>query len=571
MEENRQKEMDYVVAQWLRYNFVLLSILQLAYLSYDIVCSWSVKWPERMEHSFESLGKWFPIGLILMRAIGQWHIHGHRRECLVRYGFPFMKGAGSIEGEIVETLWAFLNDISSAARAMSTWHRFEVLNDGINHWNWKKLIKAGEETRRRFDENSKTHCILLRTVDAACERWRKALKSYTEHCDALHKLEQSIARSPEHRALLDEYIQLMEKAEESRAYPTPDPKQRHPVQLDIYNMKEKRGHGRTETLRTCFEDEAKGRAGVPEGTAAWLDLGLRAQEEQIAVAGVARRLSRLRREPTASEMLSLAKRRSKLNRLVERFQASAPVCLPRPPRVSAPNDPNNDEEPVANHPDEVLLEGSREDQNEPTHDWDAADELADDGEGPLPPDDISTRPSRTPDAGDYLPPERIALPFPTQFSAEYREKRGWEKQVEMELRLREGRLRDFLTRLREAIAMKAFTWTNDWQNAQRQGAKTRSLDRLHSLKDTIRRECAAYDRCRKLYLDAGGFNVNDEFKELTPADVKGVRSYIDHRIRGKSKEAATWIWAGGLGEEGYVRECRCPLLLVTSCCLISLS
>lgn len=138
-----QKEMDYIIARSIRYNHTLLETLNLVYFSYDVICSWSVNWPERVKASPESLGKWFPEGLVVMRGIGQWHIHGHKRDCLVRYGFPFMRGAGGLEGEIVETLWAFINLISVAARAMGTGHRAEALNDGFNNWNWTKLLGAG--------------------------------------------------------------------------------------------------------------------------------------------------------------------------------------------------------------------------------------------------------------------------------------------------------------------------------------------------------------------------------------------------------------------------------------------
>lgn len=135
--------MDYVICQSIRYYGPLLSKLKLVFLYYDVICSWSVKFPERAEHSAQSLGQFIPDGLEIRRGIGQWHIHGHQRECLVRYGFPFMEGGGGIEGEVIELLWSFTNGISSAARAMSTWHRMEIFNDGMNHWNYKKLIGAG--------------------------------------------------------------------------------------------------------------------------------------------------------------------------------------------------------------------------------------------------------------------------------------------------------------------------------------------------------------------------------------------------------------------------------------------
>ena len=51
--------------------------------------------------------------------------------------------AGNIDGEIIETLWAFLNRISGSIRAMATSHRKEVLDDHMNEINWRKTVGMG--------------------------------------------------------------------------------------------------------------------------------------------------------------------------------------------------------------------------------------------------------------------------------------------------------------------------------------------------------------------------------------------------------------------------------------------
>ena len=55
-----------------------------------------------------------------------------------------MKGAGHIDGEIMETLWSGMNKISGAARSMGKSHRQEVLDDYMRDSNWKKTVGIGK-------------------------------------------------------------------------------------------------------------------------------------------------------------------------------------------------------------------------------------------------------------------------------------------------------------------------------------------------------------------------------------------------------------------------------------------
>lgn len=138
-----QREMDYVAGQMMRHHGKLLSMIELMILSYDIICQWSIHWEERFTKTFNSLGKYKTRNLQLIKAIGSWHVHGHKAVCLARYGFQWILGAGQMDGELVETLWAYLNGLSRTARAMTKAHREECLNDGLNSWNLKKILNTG--------------------------------------------------------------------------------------------------------------------------------------------------------------------------------------------------------------------------------------------------------------------------------------------------------------------------------------------------------------------------------------------------------------------------------------------
>jgi hypothetical protein len=52
----------------------------------------------------------------------------------------YVPGSGVIDGEILETLWAVLNETSQSAKGVMLAHWNEILDDHMNHSNWKKLI-----------------------------------------------------------------------------------------------------------------------------------------------------------------------------------------------------------------------------------------------------------------------------------------------------------------------------------------------------------------------------------------------------------------------------------------------
>ena len=54
-----------------------------------------------------------------------------------------MKGAGHVDGEIIETLWSGMNKVSGAARLMSKAHQQETLDNYMRDSNWKKTVGIG--------------------------------------------------------------------------------------------------------------------------------------------------------------------------------------------------------------------------------------------------------------------------------------------------------------------------------------------------------------------------------------------------------------------------------------------
>ncbi len=130
--------MDYCLSEALKYN---MNGIRRIMLLYDIMCQYWKNLHKRFEgNPYIDL----PAGLEVVRGIGLFHVHGHKDECYGRFALTFIRGAGLVDGEVLETLWAVLNWISDSIRNMSMAHRREVLDDHMNDSNWKKLVNMGE-------------------------------------------------------------------------------------------------------------------------------------------------------------------------------------------------------------------------------------------------------------------------------------------------------------------------------------------------------------------------------------------------------------------------------------------
>lgn len=135
--------MDYAFINAINYIPFIIMLL----LLYDIMCQYWVNFLSRTKAAAHIQGLSHLLSLRddlnIKRGIGLFHVHGHIKECYPRYAPTFIKGAGMVDGEIIETLWHILNDTASSARAMSWCHRQEYLDIHMRDSNWKKLTRMG--------------------------------------------------------------------------------------------------------------------------------------------------------------------------------------------------------------------------------------------------------------------------------------------------------------------------------------------------------------------------------------------------------------------------------------------
>lgn len=114
---------------------------------YDVACQWNRNFNRRVDAS-KYLD--FPSDMVLVPAVGKWHLGAHVVDCFPKYSLNFIKGVGQVDGEILETLWSTTNKVAGTTRAMGKSHRTEVLDDNMYDSNWKKWSGIGEPILRKL-------------------------------------------------------------------------------------------------------------------------------------------------------------------------------------------------------------------------------------------------------------------------------------------------------------------------------------------------------------------------------------------------------------------------------------
>ena len=137
----RQVNVDYSVCNGLKFNS---DGLKEGLVVYDVMCQYLVHFDNRIRDGDVADYLQPDLEMKVLGAIGKFHLADHVDSCFARWTLNFMKGAGHIDGEIMETLWSGMNKVSGAARSMSKAHRQETLDDYMRDANWKKTVGIGK-------------------------------------------------------------------------------------------------------------------------------------------------------------------------------------------------------------------------------------------------------------------------------------------------------------------------------------------------------------------------------------------------------------------------------------------
>ncbi|KIO07966.1 hypothetical protein M404DRAFT_115357, partial [Pisolithus tinctorius Marx 270] len=278
----RQLNMDYSLANALGYN---MEGIKQVVCFYDINCSYMTNLWKRVGQS-ELID--IPLSLRIIPGIGIWHAHGHKKECYAQYAPLFIKGAGWVDREIIETLWSVLNVASTSARRMTSPHRQELLDFQMNDSNFMKMIRIADSLSQK-----------LKAARAAAPLARQA---YIKLDEALTAEQRDSWRTQEIRALQDRVTD--------------------PSAMDIFEV-QLRAAPTVRAIELTLLEEPRP-SGSLHGAASWLARGLRLEEAITSLhmdrKDVGERASELKK-------LAMARRADRISSEQSGFIADAAIYL----------------------------------------------------------------------------------------------------------------------------------------------------------------------------------------------------------------------------------------------------
>ncbi|KAI5990508.1 hypothetical protein EDD15DRAFT_2198085 [Pisolithus albus] len=215
----RQLNMDYSLANTLGYN---LAGIQNVICFYDVNCPYMKNLWKQVGNSIHIQ---IPSLVQIVPGISIWHVHRHKKECYSWYSPLFIKGAGWVDGEIIETLWSMLN----------------LMNDS----NFMKMIRQANSLAwklKAMRTSAALACMAFAQLDAMTSPENRQLWESQE--------EAAMAQRVDDCTVMDIFESQWSKA------PTA-----HGVELQLLQL----------------YDSSK----MPQGTASWLAHGLKIQEAEI--------------------------------------------------------------------------------------------------------------------------------------------------------------------------------------------------------------------------------------------------------------------------------------------------
>ncbi|KAH9005466.1 hypothetical protein EDB86DRAFT_2825116 [Lactarius hatsudake] len=205
---------------------------------------------------------------------------------LVMFSPSYIPGAKQVDGEIIETLWAPLNNISWSTRGMSLVHRQEVLDTHMNHSNWKKLVRIVPSLLKRWK-------CLGPGLDASS----KAFESLSEHF----------------KEKTQQWLKEDIAAQTNRGT--------DPSSMDIYDTVKQKAPSRAEIQLQLMVEEDGDHSIC--GETSWISCGLKIQEIQLAI----RYQLRSHGMNTIEESQIIENKRIRRQKLVDMFSHQADAFL----------------------------------------------------------------------------------------------------------------------------------------------------------------------------------------------------------------------------------------------------
>ncbi|KAK7678352.1 hypothetical protein QCA50_018701 [Cerrena zonata] len=475
-----QRYMDYAFVNAINY----IAGLSMVMMIYDIMCQYFLNFKRRVSSVSNYLS--LPPNIKIKKAIGLFHIHGHVKQCFARYAPTFIRGAGMLVGEIIETLWNPLNHTASSAQAMSWHHRQEYIDTHVGDSNWKKLINM---------------------VPTLFKNWELAVKQVHASTAYFEALCETV--SPENTR---RWTELEEKLQVER--------ENDISVMDNFDISDEKELGKAATAGLWIRKEIDPMNGILPGSAKWISSGIQISEEQMELAMDIRKSGS---RPSPDRQSAIHDKRVKLQKRIDEFHRSSNIYLP----------PAND--------DSIIPIDPREDS-----DW----ELDDEGELVVPgsyPEDVELDPGIVDLPNSSLPAEKQTLLLPSAFGRG--ECAGRLKDItKVELAIRTGQANDTLHALRLAIGQKSFVFRNKVRKGHT-NPNSGYHDRLRNYAE-VQTIGGTIDYLAKVYMSAHkamiSLNASDEtmskYQVLHKSDVGANTAIVNFNAAGQRNATLSWIW-----------------------------
>ncbi|KAI6098489.1 hypothetical protein F5141DRAFT_1205369 [Pisolithus sp. B1] len=461
-------------------------------------CQWSVNFWSRVKNSPSLL---LPPALEIVPAVGKFHLAAHKHSCFPRYSLNFVKGAGHLDGEILETLWAPFNKISPTARSMTQAHRQEVYDDHMRDSNWKKLVGLVEGF---FSKEGKFMWTI--SVPSLLKKYKTSNKCLEEMNQAYEQL----------TAVLDpdkvsgwELDALRAEADRGEA-------------LDIYLLK---GHKaptfhevQIQLMKNPMTPFGSG------GSVAWLAEGISIEDSQDQLRS---ELQQLPNPMSTSQEVKISVKRQRLSARIEKFHSNGQAFF-KGLEINGAFTPQDDPEFCGKEEEEEEGEEDREFWGE------------DDGYWEVPGEEV-----------EELASELMSIWMPSSIGSAKLTELGLVDLLKEERELRIGQANDCLDQLRTDLGNKAMEGTRTKKEIQKVVAR-------------INKHVRGYQRARQaiLRLDPN-VDMAEKYQEILPNDLAVSKEVTEENRFGQGTSKLAWFWmmegeqsqlslqGGGLMEEFY--------------------
>ncbi|KAF8256471.1 hypothetical protein EI94DRAFT_1646193 [Lactarius quietus] len=474
----RQINMDYSICKALSYN---MEDIPVALVMYDIMCQYSVHFRKRVENSPELT---LPSSLELWTGIGLFHIHGHQDSCLPCFSPSYIPGAKQVDGEIIETSWAPLNNISRSLRGMPLVHRQEVLDAHINHSNWKKLVQIVPSLLKRF-----------RRLEAGFDASAQAYKSLSDHFGEKTEV----------------WLKEDKDAQANR--------QAFPSAMDIYDTVKEKAPSRA-TIQQELMGEEIGDSSM-RGQTSWISCGIKIQEMQYVY-----QLWSEGAQLTIEDEQILENKWTRLQKLIDTFEHQADAFL------------FNEEL------SEDILMSPLGDYSE----YDHADDIDDSrvpGQYSAPPSGHHHGAHHSRQSGHNA--EDIQIRLPSSLGWDWCLKHGHRSLAIKESKLCHSQAMDSIHKLRLALGFKSALFQTQVRHARTQKTKTRAWTAVHGVDATVHDHSQNYRMARDAYVNVQDpSRKSKQLPPLQLTDLQVNTIILGAEKCGQRNEQLPWIWSFGI-------------------------